>query len=262
MNSIPKNILISIYNCRASHIGRYCTSMTEDQKGKVALVTGASRGIGRAISVALAREGFTLALWGRSKKELAATQSICEREGAMAYEFVCDLANVRKVEKAFKQTVKSAGQVDLLINNAGIGFRKLLEKTRPKDWDQMMAVNMRAPYLLMRLALPRMKKAKSGQIINIGSGASNNGIPELSAYCASKFGLLGLTVAAGFEARKYGVKVQSVLPGSTNTEFMGKRIQRKSFRLRPEDVAELVMFLVRQDGQAWTNEANLRPLVL
>ncbi len=262
MNSIPKNILISIYNCRVPHIGRYCTSMTKDQKGKVALVTGASRGIGRAISVALAREGFTLALWGRSKKELAATQSICEREGAMAYEFVCDLANVRKVEKAFKQTVKSAGQIDLLINNAGIGFRKLLEKTRPKDWDQMMAVNMRAPYLLMRLALPRMKKAKSGQIINIGSGASNNGIPELSAYCASKFGLLGLTVAAGFEARKYGVKVQSVLPGSTNTEFMGKRIQRKSFRLRPEDVAELVMFLVRQDGQAWTNEANLRPLVL
>jgi len=262
LNSIPKNILISIYNCRVPHIGRYCTSMTKDQKGKVALVTGASRGIGRAISVALAREGFTLALWGRSKKELAATQSICEREGAMAYEFVCDLANVRKVEKAFKQTVKSAGQVDLLINNAGIGFRKLLEKTRPKDWDQMMAVNMRAPYLLMRLALPRMKKAKSGQIINIGSGASNNGIPELSAYCASKFGLLGLTVAAGFEARKYGVKVQSVLPGSTNTEFMGKRIQRKSFRLRPEDVAELVMFLVRQDGQAWTNEANLRPLVL
>lgn len=236
--------------------------MTKDQKGKVALVTGASRGIGRAISVALAREGFTLALWGRSKKELATTQSLCEREGAVAFGFVCDLANVRKVEKAFKQTVKSAGQVDLLVNNAGIGFRKLLEKTRPKDWDQMMAVNMRAPYLLMRLALPRMKKVKSGQIINIGSGASNNGIPELSAYCASKFGLLGLTVAAGLEARKYGVKVQSVLPGGTNTTFMGKRVERNSHRLRPEDVAELVLFLVRQDDQAWTNEANLRPLVI
>jgi NAD(P)-dependent dehydrogenase (short-subunit alcohol dehydrogenase family) len=138
----------------------------------------------------------------------------------------------------------------------------VVEKIKPRDWDQVMAVNLRAPYLLLRLCLPRMKKAKRGQIINVNSGAGKNGIAEYSAYCASKFGLLGLTESVGPEARQYGVKVQSVMPGSTDTHFMGRRPGKAAGRLRPEDVADLVVFLVRQDEQAWTSEANLRPLVL
>ena len=193
--------------------------MSKDHQGQVALVTGASRGIGRAVSVALAREGFTLALWGRSKKELAVTQSLCEREGALAYVFVCELANERKVEKAFKQTVKSAGHVELLVNNAGIGFRKLLEKTRPRDWDEMMAVNMRAPYLLMRLALPRMKKARSGQIINIGSEYSLFGSPFVPDYSASKGGVIQLTKSLAVAWANVNIQVNAIIPGWITSEM-------------------------------------------
>jgi NAD(P)-dependent dehydrogenase (short-subunit alcohol dehydrogenase family) len=228
----------------------------------VALVTGASRGIGRAVAVALAREGFTLSLWARTRKDLEATRALCEAAGVQAHLVRCNLNREKEITRAFRQTLKTAGEVGLLINNAGIGLRKPVEKIRPREWDQLLAVNLRAPYLLMRLALPRMKKARRGQIINIVSGAGRNGIAEMSAYCASKFGLLGLTESAGLEARQFGVKIQSVVPGSTDTHFMGRRPGKTVGKLRPDDIADLVLFLVRQDGQAWTSEANLRPLVL
>jgi len=227
---------------------------------KVALVTGASRGIGKAIALALAKEGFDLALWARTKKDLTTLCRACAKHGVDARPFRCDLGRVSEIARAFQQTKATMGDIDLLVNNAGIGLKKPVEKITAREWDKVMAVNLRGPFLLMRLVLPKMKKAGAGQIINIASGAGKNGIAEYSAYCASKFALIGLTESAGLEARNHNVKVQTLVPGSTDTHFMGRRPGTRPGLLRPEDVADLALFLVRQHDNAWTSEANLRPL--
>lgn len=236
-----------------------------DLKGKRALITGASRGIGKSIAESLSREGVNLFLTGRDKaslKELEELLSADVKIGTAA----ADLADENQLEKMFAEAVSFLGGIDILINNAGLGIKGEIKDMPLESWDKTLDINLRAPYMLSKLAANEMISRRSGYIINIGSGASQNPIAGFAAYCASKYGLLGFSESLGLELREHNIKVSIILPGSTATYFGGgnpdERIKSKPGILRPSDVADSVIYLLKQSDIAWTSVMNLRPLNL
>jgi 3-oxoacyl-[acyl-carrier protein] reductase len=187
----------------------------------VALVTGASRGIGRATAVELARRGVALALLGRPSPELEETLALARTAGAPeAVGFGCDLADARAVEAAAYAVVSQFPGLAILVNNAGIAARVAIEETRLDVWDETLAVNLRAPFLLTRAVLPTMRKNARGRIVHVGSISSTLGTPRLSAYCASKWGLVGFMKSLAEELSGSGITTVAVLPGSTATRML------------------------------------------
>jgi len=236
-----------------------------DLKGKRTLITGASRGIGKSIAESLSREGVNLFLTGRDKaslKELEELLSADVKIGTAA----ADLADENQLEKMFAEAVSFLGGIDILINNAGLGIKGEIKDMPLESWDKTLDINLRAPYMLSKLAANEMISRRSGYIINIGSGASQNPIAGFAAYCASKYGLLGFSESLGLELREHNIKVSIILPGSTATYFGGgnpdERIKSKPGILRPSDVADSVIYLLKQSDIAWTSVMNLRPLNL
>jgi len=236
-----------------------------DLKGKRTLITGASRGIGKSIAESLSREGVNLFLTGRDKaslKELEELLSADVKIGTAA----ADLADENQLEKMFAEAVSFLGGIDILINNAGLGIKGEIKDMPLESWDMTLDINLRAPYMLSKLAANEMISRRSGYIINIGSGASQNPIAGFAAYCASKYGLLGFSESLGLELREHNIKVSIILPGSTATYFGGgnpdERIKSKPGILRPSDVADSVIYLLKQSDIAWTSVMNLRPLNL
>jgi 3-oxoacyl-[acyl-carrier protein] reductase len=234
--------------------------------GKRAIVTGASRGIGRAIANSLAAEGVKTFITARNKTELVAVvNEINERGGDISF-VSADLSDSDQIEAMFDKAIGFLGGIDILINNAGIGVHGPALNLSPALWDDMFAVNLKAPFLITRLAAPLMVAQKSGFIINIGSGASQTPIANYAAYCATKYGLLGYSESLALELREYNIKVSMILPGSTATYFSGstpeERLSTKPGILRPEDIADSVLYLLKQSPQAWTSVMNLRPLNL
>jgi 3-oxoacyl-[acyl-carrier protein] reductase len=235
-----------------------------EPKGKRALVTGASRGIGLAIAERLAREGARVFLTARTEIDLRAAAEAITADGASVGFAPVDLAEFEGIESMFASAMKFLGGIDVLVNNAGINVRGPAVDLRVSDWDRVLSVNLRAAFILSKLAAPEMIRQGSGHIINIGSGASQTPMADHTAYCASKFGLLGFSESLALELRGHGVKVSIILPGSTASHFGGTTPQAKLSSmpgmLRAEDVAESVMYLLRQAPNAWTSVMNLRPL--
>ncbi len=238
-------------------------------KDKVVMVTGASRGIGKATALLLAEKGAKVAIVARSKTDLEKTlQEIkSKNKNAECLAVVTDVTKEEDIKNLVKATVKKFGRIDILVNNAGIGINKpVIDFTTP-DWEQTLDTNLKAPFLASREVLPIMIKQKSGQIINISSGAGKNPIANYAAYCASKFGLIGFSESLALEVRNYNIKVSVLLPGTTATFFGNhkKRDQvnnRPKNALLPEEVAEAVLTLATQEPYAWTSEMNLRPLII
>jgi 3-oxoacyl-[acyl-carrier protein] reductase len=202
----------------------------------VVLITGASRGIGAACARRFARDGHRLALLARPSAGLLA---LAEELGALAVE--CDLADEAQIHAALDTTELSLGPVDVLVNNAGIVHRHTVQGHATADWDHVMAVNLRAPFLLARGVLPGMVARGAGRILNVSSISATSGTPGLSAYCASKAGLLGLTRALAAEVKAAGVVVVAVSPGSVDTDMLvGSGFAPD---MSPEDVAEFIAFL-------------------
>lgn len=232
--------------------------------GKRALVTGASRGIGRAIAQAFAKAGMRLFLVARDEKDLAKLKAELSEKGTPVDFAAADLSNPILAEEAFEKAIGFLGGIDVLVNNAGANAAGPVADLSLSNWDMIQAVNLRAPYLLSKLAAGRMISQGSGHIINIGSGASQTSIAGNAAYCASKYGLLGFSESLALELRQYGIKVSIILPGTTATYFGGsepdKKLKSQPGILRPEDVADSVMYLLRQGPGAWTSVMNLRPL--
>jgi short-subunit dehydrogenase len=229
-----------------------------------ALVTGASRGIGRAIAERLSKEGANLFLTGRDEKFLAGLQSaLSSGEKSVGFS-AADLTDENQVESAFASAIDFLGGLDILINNAGVGIKGSVAEMKLADWDVTLDVNLRAAFLLSKLAAGLMIRQNSGYIINIGSGASQTPIAGFAAYCASKYGLLGLSESLALELREHNIKVSIILPGSTATHFGGgdpdRKIKSKPGVLRPSDVADSVVYLLKQSDIAWTSVMNLRPL--
>ena len=204
---------------------------------RVALVTGAGRGIGAAVAVRLARAGFQVIGVARSRDQL---DSVAATTGLVPS--VCDLEDAAAVEVAIADVLSRFGRVDVLVNNAGIVVRHPVDVHPVDAWDRVQSVYLRAPFQLARACLPAMRAARAGRIINVSSISGTLGTPGLSAYCASKWGLIGFTKALAEEVKREGVVVTAVCPGSVDTEML--KGSGYAPDMTPDDVAAVVEFLV------------------
>jgi 3-oxoacyl-[acyl-carrier protein] reductase len=206
----------------------------------LAVVTGASRGIGRATALALAARGVSLALVGRASKEQDETAALARAAGAPEVRVCpCDLAVSSDVERIGRELAALDPAPLVLVNNAGVAPRLDVPSTRTKVWEEALAVNLTAPFVLCRELVPGMRRAKQGRIVNVGSISATQGTARLSAYVASKWGLVGFTKSLAAELTDSGVVAVCVLPGSTATRML----EGSDFppRMTPEDVAKTLV---------------------
>ncbi len=232
--------------------------------GQVAVVTGAARGIGAAVSHTLAALGAHVVLVARDSAKLSQVQRLIHDASGEAEIAAVDLRSPEQIEALGAQVRRQHGRCDILVNNAGVatGGGKALHEMALEDWQATFETNLQAPYLLIRAFAPMMIEAKGGHIVNISSLAGRNPLPNGAAYSASKWGLNGLTYAVAEELRPYGVRVSVVAPGSVNTDFggAGSEDQAKAARkIQPADVARIVEMLVLQAPQSFVSEVLLRP---
>lgn len=227
--------------------------------GKVAIVTGGSKGIGRGIAEALVRAGVNVCIGARSRSEIDETVSaLCALGKATG--IVCDVRIPSQIKSLFELTELEFGGVDILVNNAGIGIFAPVEEMSPEDFRAVLETNLFGVFYCCHEAIPLMKKRGGGYIINISSLAGANPHPRMAAYNASKFGLNGFSEALMQEVRHDGIKVSYIMPGSVNTEFGGDTpTPDQDWQLRPEDVARVVMDLLHHDDRSLPSRVEIRP---
>lgn len=234
------------------------SSSASPLSGSIALVTGASRGIGRAIALRLSSLGARLLLVARDAAALTAVQQEIAEKGGAAEVHSCDLASASAVE-ALGKGIAQSGVCDILVNCAGIGrIGKPLHELPPEDFEAIFSTNVRAPYLLMRAIVPGMIERGAGHIVNISSLAGQGTLANGAAYAASKSALNALTYSSAEELRAHNIRVSVVAPGSVNTGF-GRSGKDPSKMIQPQDVAEVVAMLVTQPPQSFISEVRLRP---
>lgn len=224
---------------------------------RVAIVTGASRGIGSAIARVLAAKGWKLVLAARSATELEALAA----ELPEAIAVPTDVTRSEDVQRLVAKARERWGRVDALVNNAGLTHVAPFETVSPEDFDRLMAVNVKGPFLLMQAVLPWMREQGSGEILNILSVAAKRVFPEWSVYCASKFALDGMAKALAEELKGSGIRVSALYPGATDSplwDALGPDIPRSGM-MRPEAVAEAVAFMLDQPASARLSELVLEP---
>jgi NADP-dependent 3-hydroxy acid dehydrogenase YdfG len=234
---------------------------------KTAIITGASSGIGRATALALAEQGALLCLLARSGRLLdELREEAAQRGAADVLHLVCDVREEAEVEDAVKETLERFGRIDILINSAGLSLNGEVEGYQLSDWRTVIDTNLTGTFLTCRAVLPAMKRQGGGQIINISSGAGRNGIKQMAAYCASKFGVIGFTESLALEVRNHNIRVSVLLPGSVATDF--SRVARRGktedagYSMTAEEVASVIIAMLAQPAQAWMSEVVLRPLNL
>ena len=234
--------------------------MEKRLKGRVAIVTGASRGIGRAISLALAKEAATVVLAARAIDKMKETAKLVTAAGGKAQIIPTELTDEMSIRNLVSATGERLGRLDILINNAGITHSAELEETSTEDWDRCFNVNARAPFILCREALPLLKKAKAAYIINIASVVGVKGYPLQSAYTASKHALRGMTISLSEELKGSNIRVHLLCPGGVDTELVQKVRPdiKKQDLMQPEEIAELVLYLVTHRGNAVIDELHIR----
>ncbi len=227
---------------------------------RVALVTGAGRGIGSAIARALATEGMRVFVTARSEEQLI---SVCERireQGGAAEHIPADISSEDEVLTLFGQISSMAGRLDVCINNAGIGVYDRVEACKAEDLDRMYATNVRGSFLCCREALKMMIPARDGYIINISSVVGFKGYPNQAGYGATKHAVMGLTKSLAAEAQEHGVRVSAILPGGVDTEMVRK--SRPDLNpeelLHPDDVAQSVLYLLSLSDRAAVDQIYLR----
>jgi NAD(P)-dependent dehydrogenase (short-subunit alcohol dehydrogenase family) len=230
--------------------------------GKTAVVTGANRGIGAAIAGKLASMGAHCILVARDRDHLQKVAAEIADSGGRAEAIACDLSAPEEIDGLADRVLQAHKRCDILVNNAGIGwFEGPLHEMPLEEWERTIAVNLRAPYLLLRAFAPSMIAARSGHIVNISSLASKNPVPNAAAYAASKWGLNGMMVSSAEELRQYQVRVSLVAPGSVLTDFGAGLAAKKSAlgAIHPEDIAEIVALLATQADQSFISEVLVRP---
>ncbi len=226
---------------------------------QAAMVTGSTRGIGRAIAERLAAEGAAVAICGRQREAADAVAEAIRAQGGQALGLALDVASTSSVERAVDQVLEAFGRLDILVNNAGITRDTLLLRMDEADWDQVLDVNLKGAYRCCRAALRPMLKQRSGRIVNVSSVVGLIGNPGQVNYAAAKAGLIGLTKSLAREVASRGITVNAVAPGFIETDMTAALTptQREAIagriplgRLgRPEDVAGAVVFLVSEDGR-------------
>lgn len=224
-------------------------------ENKVALVTGASRGLGKAIALALAGEGAQMALVARDVRQLETAAAECRNKGAKAAVFPADLSREEEIGRLAEQVQAAYGRVDILVNNAGINIRKPLVEFTLDEWRQVIDTNLTSVFLMCRAFIPLMKGRGWGRILNLTSMMSHVALPGRTAYCASKAGLLGLTRALALELAPDGITVVGISPGPIATEMNAPLLNNpEAMRQftdniplgrwgKPEEVAQLALYL-------------------
>jgi 3-oxoacyl-[acyl-carrier protein] reductase len=226
-------------------------------KGKTAIVTGGTKGIGRAIAEALLLEGLSVCLAARKQDEI--DRAINEL-GDHASGFACDVRSYEQVQALIAHTVKQFGGLDILVNNAGIGMFETVAETSAEDFRAVLETNLFGVFYCCHEAIPEMRRRGGGYIINISSLAGANPHPRMAAYNASKFGLNGFSEALMQEVRHDGIKVSYIMPGSVNTEFGGDSAsEEKSWQLTPPDIARVVVDLLHHDDRSLPSRVEIRP---
>ena len=233
----------------------------QELKGKIALITGGSRGIGKAIALALAKEGVNVAITGRNEEKLKEVVQEIERKGVKSAYAVFDITSKTEVYGALEKLQKDFGKVDILVNNAGIAaFGGILEMEDEK-WEEIVKTNLFGAYYVVKAVVPSMVERKTGDIINISSTAGLKGNAMTSAYSASKFGLIGMSESMMLELRKQNIRVTTLMP-STIASDMSKEVLKITDGnpekvLQPEDFAELVVDLLKLNKRAMLANASL-----
>ncbi len=232
----------------------------EPLQGKAAIVTGAGRGIGRSIALTLARNGARVSLAARTEAELQAVQSEIESFGGQAASFPTDVSREAEVISLVRNTVERFGRLDILINNAGIGIFGPLVETTTEQWDRIMAINARGPFLLCREAIPYLKKQEQAFIINIASVVGVKGYVNQAAYSASKHAVMGMTKALAKEVQSDGIRVHAICPGGVDTQLLSQARPDldRAVLMQPEELADIVLFLVTRQGNAVMDEIHVR----
>ncbi len=233
---------------------------TVNLQGKVAVVTGGSRGIGREIARSLVSEKAHVVICGRDapRAERAAAEISRIGPGTCAGR-ACDVRRYDQVEALLRYAAETFGGLDILVNNAGISGRGAVADLPLEKWHEVIDTNLTGVFYCCRAAVPWMRQRGGGYIFNISSLAGVNPIPNLSAYNASKFGLNGFSEAFMQEIRYDGIRVSTILPGSVDTEFGGRAPGHESWRLAPADIAEVVLHLLAHDLRSLPSRVEIRP---
>ncbi len=229
-------------------------------KGKIAVITGGTKGIGRAVAETLLKAGASVFICARDKVELKQALEKLSELGNVDGE-ICDVRSEAQIEAMLAECVRIFGGVDVLVNNAGIGIiGSTVEEMSVKDFEQTLQTNLFGVFYACHHAIPLIKKRGGGYIINISSLAGQNAHPKMAAYNASKFGLNGFTEAMMQEVRADLIKVSLICPGSVNTHFGGEEPDaEKSWQLQPEDIAQVVLNLLTMDERALPSKVEIRP---
>jgi len=225
----------------------------------IALVTGASRGIGKVIAAQLAADGYDLALVGRDAESL---KQVCESmpDGVRTLPIIADLTQIEACGRIVRETVDHFGGIDLLVNCAGLSHKGSFTSVTPEDWDRIFAVNARAPFFICQEALPYLKKSAKAIVINIASVVGFKGYIDQSVYSSSKHALTGFTKVFAKEVQPFGIRVHLISPGAVATEMVLKmRPDIKPDELiQPEEIAEIIHFLVTRKGLGTIDHFYLR----
>jgi len=229
-------------------------------RGKKVLVTGAGRGIGRAIALAFAEAGCDVAVAARTTKEVKDTAARARELGRTAFPYTCDVGDAAAVEAMAKQALSDLGQVDILVNNAGYTVFKPFEQLTLEDWHRTLAVNLTSAFIAVQAVLPGMKERRSGRIINVSSVTGIKPIENQSAYCAAKHGVNGLTKSLAIELMGYGIGVHAICPGGVRTRLTEESMPHrdKSDWMTPEDIAHTALYLATLSPRAAVDILTVR----
>lgn len=232
---------------------------TQPLQGKKAIVTGGTRGIGRAIAKMLLEEGAAVAICGRSEESAVnAAQELAAETGGRVYGAGCDVTQMGDVQKFFAYTDDRLGSLDILVNNAGIGIFRSVGEMEPEDWQKTIDTNLTSVFHFCHLAIRRFRESGGGFVVNVSSLAGRNPFAGGAAYNASKFGLNGFTEALMLDHRNDRIRVCSVMPGSVSTEFGGHQ-SIADWKIQPEDIAEVVRMVLRMPERTMVSRVEIRP---
>ena len=230
-------------------------------QGRNALVTGAGKGIGKAIATALAHQGVNVGLVARSQADVSLlANELHERYGVHTAFATADISEREQVDVAVHSINEQLGFIDILVNNAGIGTFGLLVDMPPEEWERMIRVNLLGTYFVTHAVLPMMIAQQRGNIINISSTSGERGAATTTAYSASKFGIMGMTESLMYEVRKYNIRVTALTPSTVNTELAAKaglKTSDEDWMMQPEDLGELVVDVLQLPQRVYVKTAGL-----
>jgi 3-oxoacyl-[acyl-carrier protein] reductase len=228
-------------------------------EGKVAVITGANRGIGFAIAQRLGEMGAKLSICARDAQVLEAATSQLRAAAPAVFEMQVDVTRAEQISSFIQTTRKSLGPIDILVNNAGVGWFGPTQEATEENWDTVLDTNLKSVFLVSKAVAPSMIERKTGHIINIASLAGKNAFKNGGVYCASKWGLMGLTECMAEDLRQYGIRVSAICPGTVATDFRPHTGKDPAKLLQSEDIAHAVAMIVTQSPQSFMSEILIRP---